>query len=411
MNGDAEMRTWTSQDGELLVAAVTRAFEVVRAIELAISRGQDCDSGKYELREVSDARSSVDLDLADRFVPKIHNAIWAGLVGKGAPGTEPFFSLESMLDLTANAEVNGVRFDGVDLFLYAPHIDIDISDDGIKRLTEKLYSKNLVVGSLVAPVWFDGSAMGDSTARSNWVTAVRNACRIGEKMREYGIRTYGVIRVDSAASVADWAKDPARNTKLIAKTFIEAASIASAYGEMLAAEGEICWGGMHSWREMVNLLEEINRPGVVGFQADMAHTFYYTLGLHSKQDALLPDRCDWSNRRLLDNALRVISRALRPWMIDFHVAQTDGSAKRVDKYDWAGKQCSVDNPDGILDIPYHAGFWLHDESEQVLPSVKHICWEACMLSNEVMKRRQTWKNILATMIATRDANSWTRRSG
>jgi hypothetical protein len=35
-----------------------------------------------------------------------------GLVGKG-PGSEPFIDLDSMLDLTAAAEVDGVRFDGV----------------------------------------------------------------------------------------------------------------------------------------------------------------------------------------------------------------------------------------------------------------------------------------------------------
>ena len=53
--------------------------------------------------------------------PAIHNAMWPGLVGKG-PDSEPFIELETMLDLTAQAEVDGIRFDGVDLFLsLAPH--------------------------------------------------------------------------------------------------------------------------------------------------------------------------------------------------------------------------------------------------------------------------------------------------
>ena len=42
-----------------------------------------------------------------------------------------------MLDLTAAAEVDGVRFDGVDLFLSLPHTDIDSSDDDLARLAEK----------------------------------------------------------------------------------------------------------------------------------------------------------------------------------------------------------------------------------------------------------------------------------
>src|SRR6478736_2882596 len=95
--------------------------------------------------------------------PKFHNAMWPGLVGKGSPGAEPFINLDTMLDFTAKAEVNGVKCDGVDLFLYIPHTSIDIDDDGIKKLADKIRAKDLVVGSVVAPVWFDASAMGDAT--------------------------------------------------------------------------------------------------------------------------------------------------------------------------------------------------------------------------------------------------------
>ena len=35
--------------------------------------------------------------------PKLHNAMWPGLVGKG-PGSEPFIDLDTMLDLTVSAE-------------------------------------------------------------------------------------------------------------------------------------------------------------------------------------------------------------------------------------------------------------------------------------------------------------------
>ena len=59
--------------------------------------------------------------------PAIHNAMWPGLVGKG-PDSEPFIDLETMLDLTAQAEVDGIRFDGVDLFLSLPHTSIDSTE-------------------------------------------------------------------------------------------------------------------------------------------------------------------------------------------------------------------------------------------------------------------------------------------
>ncbi len=64
--------------------------------------------------------------------PKLHNAMWPGIVGKGSPGAEPTIDLDTMLDLTAAAEVDGIKFDGVDIFLYDPHVNIDISDDDLE---------------------------------------------------------------------------------------------------------------------------------------------------------------------------------------------------------------------------------------------------------------------------------------
>src|SRR5499426_1500391 len=125
--------------------------------------------------------------------PKLHNAMWPGLVGKGSPGAEPFIDLDTMLDLTAKAEVDGIKFDGVDIFLYDPHISIDIDDDGIKKLADKIRKKGFVVGSVVAPVWpptGGGSAMGSDEDRAAFVGQVRKACRIAKKLREMGIRPF-----------------------------------------------------------------------------------------------------------------------------------------------------------------------------------------------------------------------------
>ena len=72
--------------------------------------------------------------------PALHNAMWPGLVGKG-PDSEPPIDLDTMLNLTAAAEVDGVKFDGVDLFLSLPHTDIDSSDDDLAKLAEKLASQ------------------------------------------------------------------------------------------------------------------------------------------------------------------------------------------------------------------------------------------------------------------------------
>jgi len=73
--------------------------------------------------------------------PRLHNAMWPGLVGKGSPGAEPAIDLDTMLDLTAKASVNGVKFDGVDLFLFDPHVSIDATGAELKRLADKIAAK------------------------------------------------------------------------------------------------------------------------------------------------------------------------------------------------------------------------------------------------------------------------------
>jgi len=311
-----------------------------------------------------------------------------------------------MLDLTVKAEVNGVKFDGVDLFLCSPHTDIDSDAATLQRLADRIGNAGLVVGSLVAPVWFDASAMGDSRQRANWITAVRKSCHIGKRLREIGIRPYGVIRIDSSCSVSDWDRDPRGNTRLIAATFREAAAIAEDYGERLAAEGEICWGGMHSWRSMLELLEQVDRPRTVGFQADMAHTLLYTLGYNAKQDALLPLGYDWTDQSQLDVALKTLAGKLRPWTFDFHVAQNDATVKGSGSHDKTGRHCLVDDPQGKLDVVRHAGFWLRDESGQPTGELQHICWDGCMFPNETMLKPETWNKILGAMISVRAKHGW-----
>src|SRR6185295_8261490 len=146
--------------------------------------------------------------------PKLHNAMWPGLVGKG-PNSEPPIALETMLDLTAAAEVDGVKFDGVDLFLADPHTSIDSSKDDIKRLADSIRSRNLEVGSVVAPVWppvGGGSAMGNAEERGQFIAMVEKACRIAAQLRELGMRPSGVVRIDSATSVDAWAENPEAGT-------------------------------------------------------------------------------------------------------------------------------------------------------------------------------------------------------
>jgi len=340
--------------------------------------------------------------------PAIHNAMWPGLVGKG-DGTELIIDLETMLDLTAAASVDGVRFDGVDLFLASPHTSIDSTDSDLKRLADSIAKRDLVVGSLVAPVWGatgGGPAMGSEDDVNKFLAQVRKACAIGKKLRELGIRNYGIIRIDSATSVADWATNPTANTKRIADTFRQACTIAEDHGERLAAEGEICWGGMHSWRHMLDLLELVDRPQTLGFQADMAHSLLYTLGYNATEHRILPETFDWSQQEVLMDALQKLTDALRPWTIDFHVAQNDGTVHGSSSHDKTGRHCLPHAPDGRMQIVEVAGLWMRDNNSVPTHAYGHICWDGCMFPNHVMHSHDTWDHVLHTLISVRNAHGW-----
>jgi hypothetical protein len=335
--------------------------------------------------------------------PKLHNAMWPGLVGKEPNTDHPPISLDRMLEMTSAAEVNGQKFDGVDLFLFHPHTDPDASDDAIRAMADKIAAHGLAVGSLVAPVWpgtVGGSAMGTNEDRANFVEAVKKACRIAKILNDHGVRKSGIIRIDSADSPAHWDADPKGNTKKIAATFREAAHVAKDNGERLAAEGEICWAGMHSWKNMLDLLNEVGMPETVGFQADQAHTYLYLLGINAEDHALL--KPGYSPAEFAA-AFKTMTDALRPWTIDFHVAQNDGTVHGTGSHEKTGRHCPADDPNGKLDIVKTAGSWLQGASGRGL---KHICWDGCMFPNAMLENQQTWNTILGTMIKVRDAHGW-----
>ena len=335
---------------------------------------------------------------------KLHNAMWPGLVGKGdEEGQEPPISLERMLELTAGAEVDGQKFDGIDYFLFLPHTDPEAGDDDLRKIADQIGSYGFDVGSLVAPVWpgtVGDSAMGDDEAQQKFLTAATMACRIANVFKDHGIRKYGVIRIDSAEfGVEKWREDPVTNTKRIADTFRKAAQIAADNGERLAAEGEICWAGMHSWKDMLDLLEEVDMPGTLGFQADQAHTYLYLMGYNAPEHALLQD--GYSDDEFYAKYEEMTDK-LRPWTIDFHVAQNDGTVHGAGSHDKTGRHCLADDPNGKLDITKTAGYWLKDYEAR---GIKHICWDGCMFSNDTLENPETWNTILDAMIKVRDAHS------
>ncbi|MCA9258787.1 MAG: TIM barrel protein, partial [Planctomycetales bacterium] len=211
--------------------------------------------------------------------------------------------------------------------------------------------------------------------------------------------------IDSAEfGVEKWRQDARANTSRIAETFREAARIAADHDERLAAEGEICWAGMHSWKDMLDLLEEVGMPETLGFQADMAHTYLYLMGYNAPEHALLQD--GYSEQEFYA-AYETMVDKLRPWTIDFHVAQNDGQVNGAGSHDKTGKHCRADDPQGKLDIVRCASYWLKDAPAR---GIQHICWDGCMFPNATLADPSTWNGILEVMLQVRDAHGWDAQS-
>ena len=221
--------------------------------------------------------------------PKLHNAMWPGLVGKG-PDAEPI-DLETMLELTAAAEVDGSEIRRRRSLAFDPHMS-SIRATTISQACWPTTSRARISRS--ARSWRRSgrrpAGVGDGRAgrAQALLSQVRKACRIGKQMRELGVRPTGGIRIDSSPASPTGPRIRRPTPSASPQTFREACEVAAGRMAKLVAEGEICWGGMHSWREHGQLLEDGGMPETLGFQADMAHTLLFTLGYNAPEDRLLP---------------------------------------------------------------------------------------------------------------------------
>ena len=340
--------------------------------------------------------------------PKLHNAMWPGLVGKG-PDAEPPIDLDTMLDLTAAAEVDGVKFDGVDLFLYDPHIIIDRpgrrssaspTRSAARGSWSARSSRRSGRRSAAARRWDDGRArevprpgrqgLPDraATARAGRPPVRRRPDRLGDRR-------------------ADWAKNPAGNQKKIAETFKRGRDIAERPRRAAGRRGRNLLG-RHA------LLAAHGRPARAGRRAGDARL----PGRHGAHAALHagrqrargshPARRITTGRtaRRSTRPSRRSPHALRPWTIDFHVAQNDATVFGSGSHDQTGRHCLATIRTASSTSRSHAGFWLRDEKGELTKVCQHICWDGCMFPNAVMMKPKTWNDILAAMIAVRDAHGW-----
>ena len=85
--------------------------------------------------------------------------------------------------------------------------------------------------------------------------------------------------------------------------------------------------------------------------------------------------------------------------------QPDADGKRREmsfRHDKTGRHCQADDPNGKLDIAKCSTYWLKDAASR---GMKHICWDGCMFSNEILETPDTWQHILDAMIKVDQASN------
>jgi hypothetical protein len=137
----------------------------------------------------------------------------------------------------------------------------------------------------------------------------------------------------------------------------------------------------------------------------MSHTLLYTLGANAEAHRIVPKKFHWEPA-VFHKAMVKLTNALRPWTMDFHVAQNDGTTYGTGSHEKTGRHCLATDPKGKLNIARDSGYWLRDGMGRVTKKAKHICWDGCMFPNEVLMKQQTWNDILAAMIEVRNNHGW-----
>ena len=281
-----------------------------------------------------------------------------------------------------------MRFDGFDLFLFDPHIDIDASDDADPAIWPTRPARGTWRSARSSPRSGRRPAAARpwaSRRRRKFLGQVRKACRIAERLRELGVRPNGVVRIDSACRVEAWCEDPratrSASPRPSARPARSPKTTASGWPPKAKSAGAACtvgggWSSCWKW--------SIGRK-TLGFQADMAHTLLYLLGYNAPEDALLPQDFDWRTEDQLRRGLLPADR--RPAALDDRLPRgperRHGARLRLARQDRPALPARR-SPTASSTFRTTPAIGSATRRAELTKRFRHICWDGCMFPNAVM---------------------------
>ena len=181
------------------------------------------------------------------------------------------------------------------------------------------------------------------------------------------------------------------------------------YGERLAAEGEICWGGMHSWKQHGRAAragrppEDARLPGRHG-----AHAALHARATTRRRIASCPRTSTGRDPARSTTALQDDDRRAAPVddRLPRRAERRHGEGLRHRTTRPAATACrTIPTASSTSSATPASGCATSDGKLDAGASSTSAGTAACSPTTMMMQPR-TWNDILATMIAVRDAHGW-----
>ena len=234
--------------------------------------------------------------MAHNTYPRLHNAMWPGLVGKGAGRRA---ADRPRHDARPHRRGRGRRRRSSTASISSSSIrtsSIDATTTTLKRLADKVagYGPRGRLGRRAGLAAAPAAARRWASAeeRERFVDAgAQGLPRSASKLRELGVRPYGVVRIDSAAERRRTGrKDPEGNTQADRRDVPRGVRRRGGSRRAPGRRGRNLLG-RHALlaRHASSCSRWSDRPKTLGFQADMAHTLLFTLGYNAPEDRILPE--------------------------------------------------------------------------------------------------------------------------
>ena len=221
-------------------------------------------------------------------------------------------------------------------------------------------------------------------------------------LNKHGVRKYGVIRIDSADSPTHWAADPKGNTQENRRHVSRGGKSRQRSRRALAAEGEICWAGMHSWSDMVDLLEAVDMPDTVGFQADHGPHVSLPARLQRRRST----RCSKPGYSDAEFGAGLQEDDRRPAPLDDRFPRRPERRHASTAPAATTKPAATARPTTPTASSTSSNAPATGSKTPASRGIQHICWDGCMFPNAMLENQQTWNTILGAMIKVRDAHGW-----